>query len=158
MTNTLDYLAIAKEITNRFMKYLNIHPGVQIRTKEEWCASPMIGIELAPDFAPGLASFIERRVNPPPPVPAPPVGDTFDDDAAPAEATVTPEVKPAEATDTKEPPTAYQILEFMADKAVRLNQVASRFNVSADDIKEVVKQQNSGISIGAGGWMQVAVD
>lgn len=157
MTNTPDYLDLAKKIINRMMAYLNKHPNVQTRTKSEWCVDPMIGIQLPADFAPAMAGFIERFINP---VPPPETADTFDEKREVADvayATESPEPVKEEPKEPSEPPTAYQILEFMADKAVRLNQVASRFGVTAEDIKDVVKQPNSGISIGAGGWMQVVV-
>jgi len=83
-TNTgSQFDTLAREIINRFMLFLNSHPGVKIRTKSDWALNPMLGIQVPDDFRVGLAGFIEKNVNP---VIVPPT-DVFND--APKETIVT---------------------------------------------------------------------
>ena len=162
-TNTgSQFDTLAREIINRFMLFLNSHPGVKIRTKSDWALNPMLGIQVPDDFRVGLAGFIEKNVNP---VIVPPT-DVFND--APKETIVTfttPEPVVAPVIATEQPaekngvmPDVDAIMLLMSEKSVTLQQAAIYFNVDAEELRKVIQSSNGRVIIKRGGHLGVPLE
>ena len=172
---------IARELINRLMTELNAHPGVKLRTKDEWCVNPLLGVEVRP-LVPMIAMFLRNRLQ----LIQPRQTDIFSDNpTTKIETFVSDEVtesivaiaREREAEDrltetiakyaSKEPEPepekpagkvsdAIEILALMSEKTINLNQAAAHFGVDKEALRTVINTPGSGIVVGRGGYLNVA--
>ena len=164
-----DFNEIAKGLINRFMTELNAHPGLKLRTKDEWCVNPLLGVEVRP-LVPMIAMFLRNRLQ----LIQPRQTDIFSDNpTTKVETFVSDEPEPeqepnpaalvvpaAEATEPEKPagkvPDAIEILALMSEKTINLNQAAAHFGVDKEALRTVINTPGSGIVVGRGGYLNVA--